>query len=40
MTGFALIYVIGIGVALLAFSGALAYCSFIVPNRDGIDPKE
>lgn len=40
MTDFSMIYLIGIVGALLAFSGALAYCSFIVPNRDGIDPKE
>lgn len=39
MTVFTTAYLIGIVVALLAFSGALAYCSFIAPNRDGIDPK-
>ena len=39
MTDFSMIYLIGIVVAMFAFSGALAYCSFIAPNRDAIDPK-
>ena len=39
MSDFASMYLIGMGVALVTFSVVLGYCSFIVPNRDGIDPK-
>lgn len=39
MSDFASMYLIGMGVALVSFVVVLGYCSFLVPNRDGIDPE-